>query len=342
MTSTKKRKSAPSEKDRAGKKQKLSESARNTPVARKEEPAFPRGGASVLTPLEQKQIQIQAKNDVLFEQSTGKKAPQNEYENDENDSDLLNKPDDTALKLKRRPRTKSKPGHAAQTSGGKRVRVEGLSYKRLVPGSLVLGQVAQINQYDVALSLPNNLTGYVPITSVSDQLSKKVERLAEQEVEDDYTELGDDDSHITGVHLNTYFAVGQYLRAFVVATEKDASNGTKGKRHIELSINPRQANSGLQPSDIIDDTMIQASVRSVEDHGLVMELGMGEDTVRGFMSSRELGPNVDLPQIREGAVYLCLVTGLSSNGNVVKLSADTLKAGNLKKGHFLTNAPNID
>ncbi|KAI4283757.1 MAG: hypothetical protein L6R35_005060 [Caloplaca aegaea] len=342
MTSTKKRKSAPSEKDRAGKKQKLSESARNTPVARKEEPAFPRGGASVLTPLEQKQIQIQAKNDVLFEQSTGKKAPQNEYENDENDSDLLNQPDDTAVKAKHRSRTKGKPGHAGQPSGGKRVRVEGLSYKRLVPGSLVLGQVAQINQYDVALSLPNNLTGYVPITSVSDQLSKKLERLAEQEVGDDYTELGDDDSHITGVDLNSYFAVGQYLRAFVVATEKDASNGTKGKRHIELSINPRQANSGLQPSDIIDDTMIQASVRSVEDHGLVMELGMGEDTVRGFMSSKELGPNVDLPQIREGAVYLCLVTGLSSNGNVVKLSADTLKAGNLKKGHFLTNAPNID
>ncbi|KAL8645515.1 MAG: hypothetical protein Q9210_006666 [Variospora velana] len=341
MASTK-RKSAPSEKDRAGKKQKLSESARNTPVVRKEEPAFPRGGASVLTPLEQKQIQIQAKNDVLFEQSTGKKAPQNEYDNDENDSDLLNQPDGTAVKVKRKPRIKSKPGHAGQTLGEKRVRIEGLSYKRLVPGSLVLGQVAQINQYDVALSLPNNLTGYVPITSVSDQLSKNVERLAEQEVDDGYTELGHDDSQITGVDLNSYFAVGQYLRAFVVATEKDAAKGTKGKRHIELSTNPRQANLGLQTSDIIVDTMIQASVRSVEDHGLVMELGIGEDTVRGFMSSRELGPNVKLPQIREGAVYLCLVTGLSSNGNVVKLSADTLKAGNLKKGHFLTNAPTID
>ena len=45
-------------------------------LLREEEPLFPRGGASVLTPLEQKQIQIEAKNDALFEQesaASGKK-----------------------------------------------------------------------------------------------------------------------------------------------------------------------------------------------------------------------------------------------------------------------------
>lgn len=36
-------------------------------LLRDEEPAFPRGGASVLTPLEQKQIQIKATKDALFE-----------------------------------------------------------------------------------------------------------------------------------------------------------------------------------------------------------------------------------------------------------------------------------
>lgn len=45
-------------------------------LLREEEPLFPRGGASVLTPLEHKQIQIEAKNDALFEQeaaASGKK-----------------------------------------------------------------------------------------------------------------------------------------------------------------------------------------------------------------------------------------------------------------------------
>jgi rRNA biogenesis protein RRP5 len=35
---------------------------------RDEEPSFPRGGGSILTPLERKQIQIQATQDLLFEQ----------------------------------------------------------------------------------------------------------------------------------------------------------------------------------------------------------------------------------------------------------------------------------
>ncbi len=40
---------------------------------REEEPLFPRGGGSVLTPLEQKQISIQAKKDVLFEEESAAK-----------------------------------------------------------------------------------------------------------------------------------------------------------------------------------------------------------------------------------------------------------------------------
>lgn len=41
---------------------------------KEEEPLFPRGGGSVLTPLEQKQISIQAKKDVLFEEARSSKG----------------------------------------------------------------------------------------------------------------------------------------------------------------------------------------------------------------------------------------------------------------------------
>jgi rRNA biogenesis protein RRP5 len=44
-----------------------------TSLLKEEEPLFPRGGGSVLTPLEQKQISIQAKQDVLFEEQSGGK-----------------------------------------------------------------------------------------------------------------------------------------------------------------------------------------------------------------------------------------------------------------------------
>lgn len=345
MMASTKRKSAPStEKDRSGKKQKLLKPNPSAPIIRQDEPAFPRGGASVLTPLEQKQIQIQAKDDVLFEQSTGKRAPNNEYEDEdeENEAEVLNQTEDAAAKAKRKPRTKSKLGNTGLVQNEKGVRIQGLSYKRLVPGSLVLAQVAQINQYDIALSLPNNLTGYVPLTSVSDRLTNKVERMTEQDEGDVQSGMGHDDSDTNDLDLESYFKIGQYLRASVISTEKDTAQGTKGRRHIELSINPRLANAGLQPSDLIVGSMVQASVKSVEDHGLVMDLGVGAHALRGFMSSRELGPSAEKSSVKEGAVFLCLVTGLSSNGSVVKLSADPQTAGNLKKHHFLSDAPTVD
>ena len=45
-----------------------------TSVLREEEPLFPRGGGSVLTPLEHRQINVEAKRDVLFEQTGKSKA----------------------------------------------------------------------------------------------------------------------------------------------------------------------------------------------------------------------------------------------------------------------------
>ena len=208
-------------------------------------------------------------------------------------------------------------------------------FQRLVPGSLVLGQVIQINHYDLALSIPNNLTGYVSLTSISDKLTKRIEALAaDEEAEEQNAD--------TRIDLKKLFFVGQYLRAYVTSTQEEASTGAKGKRHIELSINPREANSGLQKVDYVTNSMVQASVISVEDHGVIMDLGTEDVGFRGFMSSKELGPNVDMSDLEEGSVHLCLVTGKSSNGSIVKLSTDASKIGNLKKGNYLASAPTVD
>ena len=97
-------------------------------VLRKEEPAFPRGGASILTPLEQKQIQVQAKQDVLFEQSTGKKPKRDEFEEEEGDENahMASAP---TTKTKRKSRTAQKKGRKDAMIMESSVRIEGLSYK---------------------------------------------------------------------------------------------------------------------------------------------------------------------------------------------------------------------
>jgi len=216
------------------------------------------------------------------------------------------------------------------------------NYQRLTPGSMVLGQVTQITSRDIALALPNNLTGYIPLTAISDKLTSKIEKLLDDEepMEEDVEESEEGDD----IDLNDLFVLGQYLRAYVISTGEDSivNGAAKSKKRIELSINPKQANHGIAKSDIVINSMLQASVLSNEDHGLVMDLGLGDDTIKGFMSSRELDPNVDHLEVQEGAVFLCLVTGLSSDGRIIKLSANLYKAGNLKNPNSLAEAPTID
>ncbi|CAD6577680.1 MAG: rRNA bioproteinsis protein rrp5 [Alectoria sarmentosa] len=336
MAPIKRKNDAAAESSRPEKKHKSSTSTQKKSLLREEEPAFPRGGASILTPLEYKQIQIQAKQDVLFEQNTGQKAARNEFEDEGNDEDLPGQLGGPIKKSKNNSKIRDKMGKKLGVVEEVAVRIEGLSYKRLVPGSLVLAQISQINRYDLALNLPNNLTGYVSLTSISDKLTRRIEDLAADEEEADEQDAG------RKVDLKKLFFVGQYLRAYVTSTQEEVYTGAKGKRHIELSINPREANSGLNKADYVTDCMVQASVHSVEDHGLVMDLGTEDAGFRGFMSSKELGSYVDTSSLEEGSVCLCLVTGKSSNGSIIKLSADPQKIGNVKKGNFLTSAPSVD
>lgn len=85
-----------------------------------EDTVFPRGGASILTPLEHKQIQIQATQDVLFEQQDDKTR-------------AFNSDDDGDKATKRRKKTER---HKAKSKSGlpidvedRNVKIESLSFK---------------------------------------------------------------------------------------------------------------------------------------------------------------------------------------------------------------------
>lgn len=114
---------------RPEKKQKASVSSAK-PVVLAEEPVFPRGGSSVLTPLEQKQIHIQATSDVLFEQSTGRKSGKNEFEDGENESDHPDQSKGARQKTKRKKKSqKTQKGKSEEAATEPNIRIERLSYK---------------------------------------------------------------------------------------------------------------------------------------------------------------------------------------------------------------------
>lgn len=205
---------------------------------------------------------------------------------------------------------------------------------------MVLGQVASVNAHDIGLALPNNLTGYVPLTSISKGLDQKIEKLLN---EDEDEEDENDESEEDTLDLKAYFHLGQYLRAYVTSTGSAATDtaAAKSKKRIELSVDPRQTNSGLSKSDLVENSIVQASVVSVEDHGLVMDLGLEESDMKAFMSSKEIDPAVDYSSIKEGTVFLCIVTGFNASRTVVKLSANLPAAASIKS-HYLSSAPTIN
>ena len=101
-------------------------------VLRDDEPSFPRGGASVLTPLERKQIQIQATKDVLFEQKGSTKTHSGLNDSDEDADVEMN--DTTERTLEKRPRKKKTKSHKSPEQGASEkqsARIEGLSFKVL-------------------------------------------------------------------------------------------------------------------------------------------------------------------------------------------------------------------
>ncbi|KAK7419432.1 rRNA biogenesis protein rrp5 [Neonectria punicea] len=275
-------------------------------VLKEEEPMFPRGGGSVLTPLEQKHIQLEAKADALRDEefNTGGKA-------------LKKNKRKSALKGDKKG---SKKGADEEDA----IRVESLSFTKLVKGSLVLGQVSRINNLDIEVALPNNLTGHISIVAVSEQLTERLQKAAAENDKDDDE---DDSSDEDGIDLKSIFVIGQYLRVSVLSTMEEAATG-KNKRRIELSLRPAEANSGLESSDVVTNSTVMASVISVEDRGFLMDLGIPK--LSAFLPRTEVDPTIDEERLQPGAVFLCQVTSKGANGKIAQLTLLQKKLGNPK------------
>jgi len=291
-------------------------------VLQQEDRAFPRGGGSVLTPLEQKQIKAQAERDVLFEQETGKPAVA------ENGDDELFGEGAAAIAKSKKKKWQKDDGKDATDGKATGLKVQALNYKDLSIGSVLLGYVTAVTSRDVEVALANNLTGYVPITAVSERLNARIEKLLENEGQAGQGEDEDED-----MYLKDLFYVGQWLRATVTATTSAQTDGSgSSKRHVELSVDPRQVNGGLDASSVVLNSMIQGAVRSVEDHGIVVDLGLSNASVRGFISKKDLGVMYDLEDVEEGQVMMCLVTGKGSNGNVLNLTPGAIPRSAIAEG----------
>ncbi|KAG0275224.1 rRNA biogenesis protein rrp5 [Linnemannia exigua] len=271
----------------------------------KEEEDFPRGGASGLTPLEYKEIAHQADTSLFSEPGAKPSAAAGSE----------------PAKKKRKPTKKTANSEVTfeNTFDKKKLNVEILSFKRLTEGTKLLGCISGISRGrdsdlpELIVSLPNNLTGFVDISELSDELI--------QAAGDSLPDLAEQ-----------YF-IGQWVQCVIIGLQYGASGGAaasgtdKQRRKILLSLKPFIVNAGVKPVDIAVGTFVSGAVKSVEDHGYIVNLGI--NGLHGFLKNSEAKmyqriKNNDKP-LAVGQVLTFSVLSMESNKKTVQLTVDAMK-----------------
>ncbi|CCE63881.1 hypothetical protein TPHA_0G00450 [Tetrapisispora phaffii CBS 4417] len=272
-------------------------------VSGAEEVSFPRGGASALTSLELKQVSNEAANDVLFgnngkkkreSPSTGSKSKKSNKKSKKADATELELVDDEDDEF---------------------AIIQHVNFKNLKVGSQLLGQISSITRNDLRISFTDGINGYVPITNISEQITDILTQIDEEMADssddsdsDEEYESSDDKSEKKKLtekpNLIDLFKVGQWLRCSV--TENTALDATtKKKRRLELSIEPSAVNT-FSADDLNKFSTVQCSVKSIEDHGAILDLGISNFT--GFISKKD---SKTFDNLKPGHVFLANIINKS-------------------------------
>ncbi|KAG5724185.1 rRNA biogenesis protein RRP5 [Termitomyces sp. T112] len=275
-----------------------------------EEVDFPRGGGTSFTPVEVKAIRAEAAkeaNEELFA-----------------DAETQHK----ATKKRKRKSDAKKPVEDKND----KIRIEHLNYKRMNVGMKILGQIVSIQPLALIVSLPNQLFAHVPLTNISTQFTALLE--AEESVEELSEEEDDDEQKPKPrvPNLSDLFCEGQYIRGVVTAVYAHGSTDisviaksrdeiVKSSRRVELSLLPERVNAGIQKADLKTGFTLSTAVKSIEDHGYILDLGMSD--VSGFLSFKDIeqGPSVD-NKLYRGQLLDVTVTEMSNNGRICHVVAN--------------------
>ncbi|KAA1468077.1 nucleic acid-binding protein [Dentipellis sp. KUC8613] len=272
---------------------------------------FPRGGGSTFTPVEVKTIRAEAVKEANEE---------------------LFKENGLATKSKKQRRKSDVKGKGKASEGGSKsegLRVEHLNYKRITVGLKILAQVVSVQPLSLIVSLPDQLLGHIPITQISAELTSALEHM--DDLEDDGSDTVDEEAASRVPDLFEIFHPGEYVRCVVTAvhasgsTENMAGVGRardeveRASRRVELSLVPDQVNEGVAKGDLKAGFTLPASVKSIEDHGYVLNLGISD--VSGFLSFKDASNALgDSSKLHVGRILDIAVSKLSSNGRTCNVT----------------------
>lgn len=201
--------------------------------------------------------------------------------------------------------------------------VEILHIKNLKEGMLMLGCVKEVADFEVTVSLPCCLQGFLSIKNICDSYAKL---LSEQLDSADTEEI---------CSLPYLFYPGMVFRC--VISKLDVAKG--GSLSIQLSINPKLINKALNLNSLKAGMVLSGCVDSVEDHGYIVDIGInGTKAFLPKKAAKEKHNNSE--ELKVGQYVTSQVEEVKNEGRVVHLSASPPTAqtcADSEQGWNLTN-----
>ncbi|XP_068445534.1 protein RRP5 homolog isoform X2 [Clinocottus analis] len=181
--------------------------------------------------------------------------------------------------------------------------VEILHLKNLKEGILMLGCVKEVTDFEVTVSLPCGLQGYLRIMNICDSYTKL---LSEQLDSADTEEI---------CSLEHLFFPGMVFRC--VIAKLDTAKG--GSISIQLSTNPKLINKALTSSSLQAGMVLSGCVESVEDHGYIVDIGLsGTKAFLPKKAGEDQHNNTE--ELKVGQYLTSQLEEVKNDGRLVRLS----------------------
>ncbi|KAJ1140731.1 hypothetical protein NDU88_007070, partial [Pleurodeles waltl] len=188
--------------------------------------------------------------------------------------------------------------------------IEILKFNNLSTGLLLLGCVKEATDFELIVSLPHGLTGFVQVTNICEAYTKLLSKQVETE------ELS-----VDLAPLSELFTPGMLVRCSVSSLET-----TKGGFHsLKLSLNPKDVNKALSPGTLMPGMLLSGCVSSVEDHGYLIDIGVGGN--KAFLPRQKAQnyikqSNKAGSELKIGQYLNCLIEEVKDHGRIVCLSVN--------------------
>ncbi|VDN03170.1 unnamed protein product [Thelazia callipaeda] len=173
----------------------------------------------------------------------------------------------------------------------------------LTEGVLGLGVINRIKETEILLECSNGVIVVAPITNFGSALIETLQN--------------------SSLELENVFQVGQMLAFKVMKPRHSGSLREPGKNSYPIvCCDPLIVNFHLNPGNLINGLVLNGSVDSIEDKGVIINLGLQSVELKGFLPEKNLPPSFQKESLLRGQLLLLRVEHESSSKNmrVVNLS----------------------